>query len=117
MSKQQSRFSHHARRDGNVVIVALRGRLDSFFGRGLKPEIDELLKNGAMCVVFDCQELSYIGAFSKDHNWLEEWTVVGAEYDYDLRNTEDGPWRAPPATRSREARQVAAPTRIDPDRR
>ena len=104
MSKKQSGFSHHARRDGNVVIVALRGRLDSFFGRGLKPEIDELLKNGAMCVVFDCQELSYIGAFGKDHNWLEEWTVVGAEYDYDLRNTEDGPWRAPPPRSCRRGR-------------
>ena len=33
----------------------------------------------------------YIGAFGKDENWLEEWTVFGAESDYDPRNTEDSP--------------------------
>ena len=31
----------------------------------------------------------YIGAFGLDANWLEEWTVFGAESDYDTRNTED----------------------------
>ena len=31
----------------------------------------------------------YIGAFGKDANWLNEWTVFGAESDYDTRNTED----------------------------
>ena len=33
----------------------------------------------------------YIGAFGKDENWLEEWTVFGPESVYDLRNTEDSP--------------------------
>ena len=33
----------------------------------------------------------YIGAFAKDHNWLRDWTVFGAESDYDPRNTEDSP--------------------------
>ncbi len=33
----------------------------------------------------------YIGAFGKDANWLEQWTVFGAESSYDTRNTEDSP--------------------------
>ena len=33
----------------------------------------------------------YIGAFGIDANWLEQWTVFGAESAYDTRNTEDSP--------------------------
>ena len=33
----------------------------------------------------------YIGAFGREHNWLEEWTVFGPESAYDPRNREDGP--------------------------
>ncbi len=33
----------------------------------------------------------YIGAFAKDHNWVQEWTVVGSEYPYDLPNMKDSP--------------------------
>ena len=31
----------------------------------------------------------YIGAFGKDENWLEEWTVFGPESAYDLREPSD----------------------------
>ncbi|MDE2928767.1 MAG: STAS domain-containing protein [Acidobacteriota bacterium] len=61
MSKKPSEFSHHIRREGNVVIVALRGHLDGFAAMELKPAIDELLSGGAMFVVFACRELSYTG--------------------------------------------------------
>ena len=34
----------------------------------------------------------YIGAFGKHENWLEEWTLFGAEADYDARGADgDGP--------------------------
>ena len=33
----------------------------------------------------------YIGAFDREENWLEEWTVFGPESVYDLRQRpEDG---------------------------
>ena len=35
-------------------------------------------------------EPDYIGAFGKDENWLEEWTLFGPEADYDTRAA-DGP--------------------------
>ena len=41
----------------------------------------------------------YIGAFAKDHNWLQQWTVFGAESDYDSRNPENSPLSASPAAR------------------
>ena len=34
-------------------------------------------------------EADYVGAF--EQNWLEQWTVFGAESDYDTRNMEDSP--------------------------
>lgn len=61
MSKKRPEFRHRIRRDGNVIIVALRGHLDGFAALRLKPEIDEILTDGAKFVVFDCQELSYTG--------------------------------------------------------
>ena len=35
--------------------------------------------------------LGYIGAFGRRQNWLEEWTVSGAESDCDPQNTEESP--------------------------
>lgn len=61
MSKKPSEFCHHIRREGNVVIVALRGHLDGFAAMRLKPVIDELLSEGAVFVLFACRELSYTG--------------------------------------------------------
>ena len=34
------------------------------------------------------KEAAYIGAFGDEKNWLEEWTVFGADSDYDPRNTD-----------------------------
>ena len=31
----------------------------------------------------------YIGAFDEKENWLEEWTVIGPESVYDLREQSD----------------------------
>ena len=61
MSKKQPEFSHHIRRDGDVVIVEMRGALYGVAATKLKSRMDELLNDGAMCVVFDCQQLSYTG--------------------------------------------------------
>ena len=60
-SKKQPEFRHPVRRDGNIFIVALPERLTAFAAIGVKAKIDELLKDGAMSIVFDCQELSYTG--------------------------------------------------------
>ena len=61
MSKKRPEFSHHLRNDGDVIIAALRGHLDGHAAIGLKPEIDKLLNGSPGFVVFDCQELSYMG--------------------------------------------------------
>ena len=61
MSKKRPQFNHDFRREGDVVIVAMRGSLDGAAAMELKPKIDQLLNDNAKCVVFDCQELSYIG--------------------------------------------------------
>ena len=63
MSKKRPEFSYEVRRDGDVVIIPLRGHLDGFAAMGLRPEIEELLDDGAMCAVFDCRELSYTGMY------------------------------------------------------
>ena len=39
----------------------------------------------------------YIGAFGKDENWLEEWTLFGAETDYDPQEADGQPWPGRPA--------------------
>ena len=61
MSKKQPEFSHHIRRDGDVVIVEMRGALYGVAATKLKSRMDELRNDGAMCVVIDCQQLSYTG--------------------------------------------------------
>ena len=63
MSKKRPEFSYEVRRDGDGVIIPLRGHLDGFAAMGLRPEIEELLDDGAMCAVFDCRELSYTGMY------------------------------------------------------
>ena len=59
-SKKQPEFRHPIRRDGNVFIVALPEHLNVFAAIGVRA-IDELLNDGAMCLVFDCRELSHTG--------------------------------------------------------
>ena len=61
MSMKQPEFSHHIKNGGNVTIVTLRGHLNGFAAKGLRPEIDQILDRGARSIVFDCRELSYIG--------------------------------------------------------
>lgn len=63
MSKERPDFSHHVRRDGNVVIVTLKGHLNGFAAKELKPEIDGIVAEGAVSVVFDCEGLSYTGMY------------------------------------------------------
>ena len=63
MAKKRPAFSHDIRRDGNVVIVALRGHLHGAAAVGLKPEVDRLLDEGATSVVFDCRDLTYTGMY------------------------------------------------------
>ena len=63
MSKQRPEFSHHVRRDGDVVIVTLKGHLNGLAANGLRTEIDGILAEDAVSVVFDCEGLSYTGMY------------------------------------------------------
>ena len=63
MSKKRPEFSHHVRRDGNVVIVKSEGHLNGFAAKELKPEMDAILAEGVASVVFDCEGLSYTGMY------------------------------------------------------
>ena len=61
MSNIQPEFSHYIWRNGNVVIVALRGRLGRVAATELAPELEKLLNDGVTSVLFDCHDLDFTG--------------------------------------------------------
>ena len=61
VSKIQPEFSYCIWRNGNVVIVALRGHLGRVAATELAPELEKLLNDGVTSVLFDCHDLDFTG--------------------------------------------------------
>ena len=62
MPARRPEFSHDILPNADALIVTLRGHLDANAAGRLKDRLDELLGDGAERVVFDCRELTYVGA-------------------------------------------------------
>ena len=62
MPERRPELSHDILPNAGAFIVTLRGPLDANAARGLKERLDELLGDSAERVVFDCRELTYVGA-------------------------------------------------------
>ena len=62
MPERRPEFSHDILPNADAFIVTLRGRLDAYAAGRLKERLDELLGDSAERVVFDCRELTYVGA-------------------------------------------------------